>query len=123
MHDRLVRAVLRIQQSGPRLSRCGGAVCLLVAAYAFHLLPVNYAGLALIVVGVGFMVAEVFPARLRLSRHRRPHRFRRGALMLIDTTAGGFRNPWPLIAILAVVTLLFLLTVVRWRCARGGRRS
>ena len=33
--------------------------------------------------------------------------------MLIDTTAGGFAIPWPLIAILAVVTLGFLVAVVR----------
>jgi membrane-bound serine protease (ClpP class) len=36
-----------------------------------------------------------------------------GALMLIDTGAGGFAIPWPLIAILAVVTLAFVLAGVR----------
>src|SRR5256884_7282825 len=37
-----------------------GAICVLVALYAFHLLPVNYAGLALMLVGIAFMVGELF---------------------------------------------------------------
>src|SRR2546425_9605485 len=37
-----------------------GAICVLIALYAFHLLPVNYAGLALMLVGIAFMVGELF---------------------------------------------------------------
>src|SRR2546426_2928853 len=37
-----------------------GAICVLIALYAFHLLPVNYAGLALMLVGMAFMVGELF---------------------------------------------------------------
>lgn len=37
-----------------------GVICLLVASYAFQILPVNYAGLALIIFGVIFMSIEAF---------------------------------------------------------------
>src|SRR5689334_17805950 len=37
-----------------------GTIAIVIALYALHLLPVNYAGLALIFLGIGFMVAEAF---------------------------------------------------------------
>ncbi len=37
-----------------------GAVCLLLAFYAFQLLPVNYTGIALILLGIALIVAEAF---------------------------------------------------------------
>ncbi len=37
-----------------------GAICLLIGLFALQMLPVNYAGLALIALGIGCMVAEFF---------------------------------------------------------------
>jgi membrane-bound serine protease (ClpP class) len=86
---------------------------LLLAAYAFHLLPVNYAGLALIIVGIAFIVAEVFLPAYGSLGVGGVIAFIAGTLMLIDTGAGGFGIPWPLVAFLAVVTAVFLFVVAR----------
>lgn len=37
-----------------------GGICLLVALYAFQLLPINYAGIALMLLGVAFIIGEAF---------------------------------------------------------------
>jgi membrane-bound serine protease (ClpP class) len=90
-----------------------GAVCLLLGAYAFHLLPVNYAGLALIVFGIGFIVAEAFVPAYGSLGVGGVIAFAAGTLMLINTETGGFGIPWPLVAFLAFVSTAFLFLVVR----------
>lgn len=90
-----------------------GAVSLLLGLYALHLLPVNYAGLALMAVGIGFMVAEVFVPAFGSLGLGGVAAFVIGALMLIDTDVPGFGIPRSLIALLALVTVTFVIVVVR----------
>ena len=90
-----------------------GVVCLLLAAYAFHLLPVNYAGLALIIVGIGFIVGEAFVPSYGSLGVGGVFAFVAGALMLIDADAGDLGVPWPLVAFLAIVTAVLLFVVAR----------
>jgi len=90
-----------------------GALSLLLGLYALHLLPVNYAGLALIAIGIGFMVAEVFVPAYGSLGLGGVAAFVIGALMLIDTDVPGFGIPRALIALFALVTLGFVIVVVR----------
>jgi membrane-bound serine protease (ClpP class) len=90
-----------------------GAVSLLLGLYALHLLPVNYAGLALMAVGIGFMVAEVFVPAFGSLGLGGVAAFVIGALMLIDTDVPGFGVPLTLIIVLALVTAAFVIVVVQ----------
>jgi membrane-bound serine protease (ClpP class) len=75
-----------------------GAICLLLALYALQLLPVNYAGLALVILGIGCMIAEAFLPSFGAVGLGGVIAFIAGALMLIDTDLPGFGIPVGLIA-------------------------
>lgn len=89
-----------------------GAICVLISLYAFQMLPVNYAGLALIALGVGLMVAEHFAPGFGVLGIGGIVAFVIGSVMLIDTDAPGFRIPWLLIAGAAAASALFLMLVL-----------
>jgi membrane-bound serine protease (ClpP class) len=88
-----------------------GAICLLLALFAFQLLPVNYAGLALIVLGLGFMIAEAFLPSFGSLGIGGVIAFVAGAVLLIDSDVPGFGIPLWLIAGLAASSVAFVLLV------------
>jgi membrane-bound serine protease (ClpP class) len=89
-----------------------GAICLLLAMFAFQMLPVNYAGLALIAIGVAFMVAEAFFPSFGSLGVGGVIAFVIGSVMLLDTGVPGFDIAWPLIAAIALASAGFLMFVV-----------
>jgi membrane-bound serine protease (ClpP class) len=89
-----------------------GAICLLLAMYAFQLLPVSYAGLALILLGIAFMVAEAFLPSFGALGIGGIIAFVAGSLMLIDTDMPGYGIPWPMIVTASLASALFLVFVI-----------
>jgi membrane-bound serine protease (ClpP class) len=90
-----------------------GAICLLLALYAFHLLPVNYAGLALILLGIAFMVAEAFLPAFGSLGVGGLIAFVIGSVILIDDTeVPGFEIPYALIAGVTVASAAFVFFVI-----------
>jgi membrane-bound serine protease (ClpP class) len=89
-----------------------GAICLLIALYAFQLLPVNYAGLALIALGLAFMIAEVFVPAYGSLGVGGAIAFVMGSVMLIDTDVPGYAIPWGLIALVTGASVLFFMLVL-----------
>jgi membrane-bound serine protease (ClpP class) len=89
-----------------------GAICVLIALYAFQLMPVNYAGLALIVLGLAFMVSEAFfPAYGSLGIGG-VAAFVIGSMMLIETDVPELAVPVGIILGFAGASAIFLLFVL-----------
>jgi membrane-bound serine protease (ClpP class) len=81
-----------------------GGICLLLALYAFQLLPINYAGLGLIVLGMVFIVAEAFVPSFGALGIGGIIALAIGAVILIDPAAGaGYTLPLPLVATVSAV--------------------
>ena len=74
-----------------------GGICLLLGLYASSVLPVNYAGMALILLGIMFMVAEAFVPSFGALGIGGVVAFVAGSIMLIDTDVEGFQVSWPAI--------------------------
>lgn len=100
-----------------------GAIALLLALYALHLLPVNYAGLALMLLGIAFMIAEVFLPSFGAIGVGGIVAFVLGSLLLIeDTELPGFEIPYALIAGVTAASAGFLILVVGM-LVRSRRRA
>ena len=90
-----------------------GGICLVVGLFALELLPVNYAGLALIALGIGLMLAEHFAPGFGVLGLGGITAFVIGSFMLIDTESPGYRIPWQMITAVAAVSAIFLLVILR----------
>jgi membrane-bound serine protease (ClpP class) len=106
-----------------------GVICLLLAAYALQVLPVNYAGLALIIVGLALMTAEAFAPSFGALGLGGIAAFVFGAIMMFDSGIPGFGVSITfVVAIAAVFALLFVWLIsyllrLQRRGAVSGRDS
>ncbi|MDR3415595.1 MAG: nodulation protein NfeD [Nevskia sp.] len=98
-----------------------GGIALLLALYAFQMLPVNLAGLALIVLGVALLVAEVHAPTFGALGSGGVIAFVLGSLLLMDTDVPGFGvNLGVVLGIaLSAVLLLALTLYLIWRARRA----
>jgi membrane-bound serine protease (ClpP class) len=89
-----------------------GAISLLLALFAFQVLPVNYAGLALIVLGVILMISEFLVPSFGALGIGGIAAFVFGSVILIDSDVPGFGVPIPLIATISAAAALLLLGII-----------
>ncbi|MGZ4980771.1 MAG: NfeD family protein [Methylobacter sp.] len=90
-----------------------GAICLLLALYAFQALSVNYAGLALILLGLGLMTAEAFAPSFGILGIGGMTSFVFGSIILIDTGITGPEVNPAVIAAFAISSAVLCIVVTR----------
>ena len=106
-----------------------GVICLLLAAYALSVLPVNYAGLALMALGVGLIIAESVTPSFGVLGIGGVVAFVVGSIILFDTGVPGFEAPLRLIggvglaAALLMLGLVFFLARSRQRPIVSGKEG
>ena len=88
-----------------------GGICLLLALYAFQVLPINYAGLGLIFLGIAFMVAEVFMPSFGALGIGGVVALVVGSVILLDTSVEGYDIAWQLIAVVAILSAAIFVGV------------
>jgi membrane-bound serine protease (ClpP class) len=89
-----------------------GAISLVLALYAFQILPVNYAGLALLSLGIIFMLAEAFVPSFGALGFGGVIAFVFGSIILFDQEASGYAVSLPLVLSTSVISAGFFLFVV-----------
>jgi len=90
-----------------------GAIALVVAMVSLNMLPVNTAGVALIVLGIIFMVAEVFVPSFGILGIGGTISFIIGSLILFKTQSLAYGVSIPLIIAFSITSLLFFIMVMR----------
>jgi membrane-bound serine protease (ClpP class) len=90
-----------------------GAISLLLGLYALAVLPIDYAGLGLILLGLALMTAEAFAPSFGALGIGGAAAFAFGAAILVETDAPGYSISYPVIAALVIVSLGFFLIVLR----------
>ena len=95
---------VEVVHPGAAVPSVAGGICLLLALYALHLLPVNWAGVGLILLGAALMIAEVFLPTFGVVGVGGIVALVVGGMMLINADASQLTIPFPFLAGVAAVS-------------------
>lgn len=113
--------ILEFTNPGFVLPGVVGAICLLLALFAFQLLPINYAGLGLILLGLAFIVAEAFLPSFGALGIGGAVALTIGSVILIEPQAGGYTVPLSFTVTLALASAAIVFLIVAM-AARARKR-
>jgi len=103
--------ILEFSSPGAILPGVVGSICLLLALYAFQLLPISYAGLALLGIGLAFIISELFVTSGGVLGLGGVIAFAAGSIMLFDDEY--LAVSLPMIGGTAVVAGGFMLWIMK----------
>jgi membrane-bound serine protease (ClpP class) len=109
----IVGLFLEATHPGVLLPGIVGGICLVVGLYALELLPVNYAGLALMALGLGLLAAEMVTPAAGALGIGGVIAFVVGSVMLMNTGVAGYRVNLGIIGGIALSAAAFLTLIVR----------
>jgi membrane-bound serine protease (ClpP class) len=104
--------IFELSNPGSILPGVAGGICIILAFYALSTLPVNYAGLALIIFAIILFIAEVKVTSKGLLAIGGTLSMLLGSILLIDTPATYIKISWTVIVPAVVTTVLFFLFAV-----------
>ncbi len=108
--------------SNPGLGGPGiiGVICLLMALYAFQVLPVSYVGLSLIMIGIALMVLEALAPSFGILGIGGIVAFVIGSVFLFDSELPSYQIALPLIAAFAIASFVLFVFVLEmaWRAKK-----
>jgi len=105
--------ILEFANPGTIVAGVVGTISLLLALFAFQVLPVNYAGMALIFLGIAFMLAEAFVPSFGALGLGGITAFAIGSVILIDTDIPGYGISIPLIATFTLLSAGVFILILR----------
>jgi len=89
-----------------------GGISLLLALYAMQVLPVNFAGMGLMLLGIAFMIGEMFMPSFGVLGIGGVVAFIFGSIILFDTAGGNLSVSLPLILAVSFLTAGFFFIVI-----------
>jgi membrane-bound serine protease (ClpP class) len=102
-----------LSNPGAILPGVAGVISLLLALYAFQVLPVNYAGVGLVLFGIAFMVGEMFMPSFGALGIGGAIAFIIGSLIMMDTELESYSLSIPLVVTFAALSAAFFMIAMR----------
>lgn len=99
-----------------------GVIALFLTLYIFQILPINYVGLSLLLLGLAFIIAELFVISYGILGIGGALAFIAGSFLLFNTPGPGNGVAWQLIVLMGILTLSFFL-LVAWLAVKSQRKK